>query len=155
MEKPREKAERILRREDMIRILIVLIGVVMSVAVWASFQVAKPLNIYVVAASPSVSETSSGVEILVQKTKAQDDSGELSEPEPDGERIVLVEKSIDINSAGAEELDLLPGIGPVLAERIVQYREENGDFDEISEIREVSGIGDRIFRKISAYIVAN
>lgn len=48
---------------------------------------------------------------------------------------------ININTAPAEELVELPGIGQVLAGRIVEYREENGPFQCVEDIRNVSGIG--------------
>jgi len=52
---------------------------------------------------------------------------------------------IDLNTAGAEDLARLPGIGEALAERIVAYREANGPFENIDEIMEVSGIGEGKF----------
>ena len=48
---------------------------------------------------------------------------------------------IDINTANAQLLEQLPGIGPVLAERIVNYREANGPFRSIGELTRVEGIG--------------
>lgn len=61
---------------------------------------------------------------------------------------------LDINRAAREELMKLPGIGPVLAERIVAYREQNGPFSDISEIKEVSGIGEKRFERIKPWILA-
>ena len=51
---------------------------------------------------------------------------------------------IDLNTAGAEELKTLSGIGDVLAERIVAYREENGPFRRVEELTKVNGIGMKI-----------
>ena len=56
---------------------------------------------------------------------------------------------LNINSASAEELETLPGIGPVLAEEIVDYREKNGYFESVEEIINVSGIGKAKFKAIS------
>lgn len=55
---------------------------------------------------------------------------------------------ININTAGTEELQRLYGIGPALAEAIIAYRTESGDFENIEEIMLVSGIGEGIFNRI-------
>ncbi|MFW6111682.1 MAG: ComEA family DNA-binding protein [Candidatus Bipolaricaulota bacterium] len=48
---------------------------------------------------------------------------------------------INVNMAGAEKLTELPGIGPVLADRIIEHREESGEFTSVDELRDVNGIG--------------
>lgn len=57
-------------------------------------------------------------------------------------------EKIDLNSATVAALDTLDGIGPVLAQRIVDYREEYGGFYSVEELKEVSGIGDKLFEQI-------
>ena len=59
---------------------------------------------------------------------------------------------LSINRADAEELCLLPGVGPVTAANIVAYRQRYGDFTELKELMNVSGIGDKKFGKISGLI---
>lgn len=59
---------------------------------------------------------------------------------------------VNINTATVEELDSLPGIGPVLAQRIIDYREENGPFETISELTMVSGIGISTLEELMDYI---
>lgn len=60
---------------------------------------------------------------------------------------------VNINTASKEELTLLPGIGDATAEKIIAYREENGGFDTIEEIMEVSGIAEGRFEKIKDLII--
>lgn len=55
---------------------------------------------------------------------------------------------ININTAEVSELDKLNGIGPAMAQRIVDYREKNGGFKNLEEIKLVSGIGDKLYEKI-------
>ncbi|GAA0328662.1 hypothetical protein GCM10010319_00830 [Streptomyces blastmyceticus] len=52
---------------------------------------------------------------------------------------------VSLNSATAEQLDALPGVGPVLAQHIVDYRTEHGGFRSVDELRHVNGIGARRF----------
>jgi len=59
---------------------------------------------------------------------------------------------INLNTATLEQLDTLPGIGPVIGQRIIEYRENVGSFTTIEEITQVSGIGDATFAKIKALI---
>ncbi|MGA5419265.1 helix-hairpin-helix domain-containing protein [Streptomyces lavendulocolor] len=52
---------------------------------------------------------------------------------------------VSLNSATVEQLDTLPGVGPVLARHIVDYRTSHGGFRSVDELREVNGIGERRF----------
>jgi comEA protein len=59
---------------------------------------------------------------------------------------------ININQANQEELQKLPRIGPVLAKRIVTYREKNGQFNTVEDLKAVKGIGTATLAKIGQYI---
>lgn len=61
-------------------------------------------------------------------------------------------EKIDINSASVKELQTLPQIGAVVAQRIVDYREKNGKFSKIEDIMKVKGIGEKTFLKIKPLI---
>ncbi|OKI05377.1 DNA-binding protein [Streptomyces sp. CB02923] len=52
---------------------------------------------------------------------------------------------VSLNSATAEQLDGLPGVGPVLARHIIEYRTAHGGFTSVDQLRDVNGIGDRRF----------
>lgn len=60
---------------------------------------------------------------------------------------------VNINTANQSELDSLPGIGPALAQRIIDFREENGNFNSIEDIQNVKGIGDSKYEDIKDKIV--
>ena len=56
---------------------------------------------------------------------------------------LLPEEKLDLNTATAEELQKLPGIGEVLSQAIVDYREEHGPFQSVDELLQVPGIGEK------------
>lgn len=56
--------------------------------------------------------------------------------------------TVNLNTATVAELDALPGIGPVLAARIVEWRTANGNFTSVDELGEVAGIGDKLLEKL-------
>lgn len=77
----------------------------------------------------------------------------------DGEQIVVGAAAsssaggkVSINRADAAALEQLPGVGPVIAERIVQWRKENGPFGSIEELAEISGIGQAMIDRIEAQV---
>jgi competence protein ComEA len=59
---------------------------------------------------------------------------------------------VSLNTATAEQLDTLPGIGPVTAQAILQWRADNGAFTTVDELLEVSGIGDATLDDIRPYV---
>ena len=61
-------------------------------------------------------------------------------------------EQISINTASAPELERLPGIGPVLAQRIVEYREQNGPYQRLEDLLEVEGIGPSKLEGLQEYI---
>ena len=89
-------------------------------------------------------------------------TGTLPQALPDpieitGVRILLPSFSegpekVNLNTASEKELTALPGIGDVLAARIVAYREEHGPFRSLASLKQVSGIGDSLLKKIEGLI---
>ncbi len=68
---------------------------------------------------------------------------------------VIIEEiavKISINTAQTGELDVLPGIGPALAHRIVAYRKEHGSFKTVEDIKKVKGIGNKLLEKMLPFI---
>jgi len=70
------------------------------------------------------------------------------------DRLPLPDMRLDLNKASAEELTLLPGIGPALADRIVSARRDRGgSFQSIEDLREVSGMGEGRIVTIQPHVV--
>ncbi len=59
---------------------------------------------------------------------------------------------LNINTASAEELETLSGIGPQMAQRIIQYREEHGNFTSVDALTKVKGLGEKTLEKLKPFI---
>lgn len=84
-------------------------------------------------------------------------------PQPPGDAVIeylplavneqlLLNIPLDLNRVTAAHLEKIPGIGPVMAERIIQSRQKNGGFSSVSELNMVEGIGDATVRRLSRYL---
>ncbi|KAA9026478.1 hypothetical protein F4V44_10955 [Niallia endozanthoxylica] len=62
---------------------------------------------------------------------------------------------VNLNTASESELETLPGVGPSKAAAIMEYRETNGRFQNIEELMEISGIGEKTFEKLKEHISVN
>jgi len=83
---------------------------------------------------------------LINLAAALTDGQQIIVPGPGGDLPAVAGETPDgkihLNLATAAELDALPGVGPVIAERIVSYREENGPFQSVEDLLDVPGIGE-------------
>lgn len=114
-----------------------------SINLAALLEDGQQLNIpYKAGQDPSGQSSSNGDEALFLP-------GATEEPEDTGGGD---SELININTASLEELDSLPGIGPTIAQRIIDYRDENGPFSVIEDILNVSGIGPSTFDQIKDLI---
>ena len=77
-----------------------------------------------------------------ESTEEIDEQTEIKKEEITGTQI-----TININTAGKDELVLLPNVGPVTAERIIRYREDYGLFDSIDDLTRVKGIDPKTLKK--------
>jgi competence protein ComEA len=69
-----------------------------------------------------------------------------------GPRLLTLGLALDVNTATAEELEALPGIGPALAQRIVQYRQDHGLYQTREDLLAVSGIGKKKLDALKPYL---
>ena len=107
------------------------------------------------------SRVEDAIELAGGLTKsAFEQSVNLARMVSDGEQIVVLSKSqvsgsgnasefISLNNATLEQLESLPGVGPSLAARIIEHRKAIGSFSDLSQLRDVSGIGEKLYAKIS------
>ncbi|MGQ9678777.1 MAG: ComEA family DNA-binding protein [bacterium] len=65
----------------------------------------------------------------------------------------FLKRGLDINRATVEQLEALPGIGPVIATRIIEYREKHGRFKRVDDLLNVSGIGPKRLAAIKDFVV--
>ncbi len=72
--------------------------------------------------------------------------------ELESKNVFLEELKIDLNSSDQTQLEKLPGIGPSKAQKIIQYREQNGGFKSIDELMSVSGIGEKTLSEVKPYL---
>lgn len=86
--------------------------------------------------------------VALHRTARIDDSAPMSD------QARLPDMRVDINSASAAELALLPGIGPALADRIVADRETHGPFKTVDELDRVKGVGSMIIQRLRPWCVA-
>ena len=90
-----------------------------------------------------------GEQIIVGAPRVTYSSGSRSAPKA---KAPTASSPLSLNSATLAQLDTLPGIGPVMANRIFAYRKLNGPFTLIDDLKKVSGIGDATFAEISKLV---
>ena len=59
---------------------------------------------------------------------------------------------VDLNQASVEQLQELPGIGPALAGRIVEFRDKQGGFERVEDLLKIKGIGEKSFQKLRPHV---
>ena len=91
-----------------------------------------------------------GVQVTVPEKAPVAAEGRAAQgaPTASGAARSLPDGMVNINTADEKELDKLPGIGPAMAKRIIEYRTENGAFQSPEEIKRVKGIGDAKYEKM-------
>jgi len=164
-------ANRVNKYWTLITILLIVIIAIGGIVAWSRYSPSQPIEIsispgqqiegkiYIGGAvnSPGFYPLRAGdsIEALVQAaggtTSSADISGlELYIPEVGDEEEQL--QKIDLNRAEVWLLEALPGIGETLAQRIIDYRQQNGPFNNIKEIVKVAGIGTTTYEEIKHLI---
>lgn len=113
----------------------------------AAVNLAQPLADGVQVDIPALEERSDEAEVVVKTPAPTGDQPEMTGGETTGR--------ININLAQSEQLQSLPGIGPALAQRILDYRDAHGPFETVEAIMDVSGIGDAKFAQMQELITVD
>jgi comEA protein len=130
---------------------LILVGLTMAVACWIGWSVpgshdAEPLQ----AAADLAGERASSVPLVPKKSRTTVNlPAERPKTKSSGQ---TARTTLDVNQATAQELEQLPGIGPVLAGRIVEFRNSRDGFTSVDQLRRVKGIGRKTFERIRAFI---
>ncbi len=96
-----------------------------------------------------------GLSVLLwqrQRPPLSIEGGPAPVPAAQWDEALATARQIDINTAGAAELERLPQVGPMLASRIVAYRSEHGAFQRAEELLQVPGIGPKTYELLQAYV---
>jgi competence protein ComEA len=123
----------LVRRAAAIVALCALVATGTATWLTASTASAKPAAVKAAAAAPAAA--------------AKDDD----EPRARGGKKSVTGK-LNLNSASDEQLQMLPGVGPSKSERIIAWRQKNGGFKRVADLRKVKGFGYKTLKKLEPYL---
>ena len=106
------------------------------------------LNKKIDSLNKSIEEAKNSSPIIESKSYTRSTSGQVAGDQSG----TSLRSKVNLNTASLSQLDGLTGIGPTYAQRIIDYRNSNGGFKSIEEIKNVKGIGDKTFEKFKDQI---
>lgn len=120
-------------------IKMAMLGLTMGVVLWIGWTVPQARLMEPTSGPLAVSEAAFGPLMAQPQERTQMAKRPIAE-------------KVDLNRATEQDFEALPGIGPVLAERIVEYRQSRGTFREVDQLRHVKGIGKKKFERIRSLV---
>ena len=136
-------------------LLVAALGISLTLLIQQSMHLAALSNVAV--------ETPNNANATQQRPQSSSDSDEMTDVEPDPEQLpetqtdensaVTVDDGlVDINTAGLAELQTITGVGPVTAQRIIDYRKTIGRYASVDQLLGVKGIGSKTLEKIRGQV---
>ncbi len=118
-----------------------------------AFKLEDGMKIYIPTIEESIEQKNQNEDIIGKTSKEMiSSSGIVQGEQTNTQNQQKKNEKININIATQTQLETLPGIGPSTALKIINYREENGNFKNVEDIKEVSGIGDAKYENIKNLI---
>lgn len=127
-----------------------MLAMTMGVVLWIGWQVPQTMQRPAVTHAASLSSddtaitTAAGVDSTISPAGVSEARAILNRPQP-----------VDLNRATAAEFDRLPGVGPVLARRMVDYRKSVGRFHAVEDLRAVKGIGKKKLERLKPFLTVD
>lgn len=127
-----------------------MLAMTMGVVLWIGWQVPQTMQRPAVTHAASLSSddtaitTAAGVDSTISPAGVSEARAVLNRPQP-----------VDLNRATAAEFDRLPGVGPVLARRMVDYRKSVGRFHAVEDLRAVKGIGKKKLERLKPFLTVD
>ena len=127
-----------------------MLAMTMGVVLWIGWQVPQTMQRPAMTHAASLSSddtaitTAAGVDSTISPAGVSESRAVLNRPQP-----------VDLNRATAAEFDRLPGVGPVLARRMVDYRKSVGRFHAVEDLRAVKGIGKKKLERLKPFLTVD
>ncbi|MDO9118006.1 MAG: helix-hairpin-helix domain-containing protein [Nitrospira sp.] len=124
-----------------------MLALTMGVVLWVGWQVPQTMQRPAVTHAASLSSENPSI-TTATAVDSMISSAEVSE----ARRLSNKPKPVDLNSATVTDFDQLPGVGPVLAKRIMDYRKSVGHFHAVEDLRAVKGIGAKKLDQLKPFV---
>lgn len=137
-----------------------MLAITIGVVIWVRWVPQPPVQI--ISSTPGTQVVSSRTTELEERESRSAGSSSRSVQSPHVKAVAQTEPSktavysrLDLNRASVGELESLPGIGTVLAQRVIAFRESVGRFQKIEDLRGVKGIGAKQFERLKSFVMVS